>query len=135
MPPIKLPSIDEFADMLDQAIDQIPQRYLRNLTGGFNLQEEVKKDRDYYIMGEYIEEDPLGCFIMFYYGSFAALLKNESLLVWKEEVMETVLHELQHHLESLAGNDDLARQEMEELLKGYYSAGRDIIILSPGKNE
>ncbi len=31
--------------------------------------------------------------------------------------MDTVLHELQHHLESQAGLDDLARMELEELAK------------------
>ena len=110
-------SFDEFADMLDLAIDRIPLDYLGALTGGFNLQEEAKKEGDYYIMGEYIEEYPLGCFIMFYFGSFVAVLKEESLGTWEDEVIETVLHELQHHLESLAGSEELARQEIEDLRK------------------
>ena len=31
--------------------------------------------------------------------------------------MDTVLHEMQHHLEAQAGRDDLARSEVEELAK------------------
>jgi hypothetical protein len=31
--------------------------------------------------------------------------------------VDTVLHEMQHHLESQAGRDDLARQEIEALAK------------------
>ncbi len=116
------PSFDKFADMLDEVIDRIPLRFLRNLTGGFNLHEEKKMDGKYYILGEYIEDNPLGCFIIFYYGSFFELLQNEPWEVWEAEVLETVLHELQHHLEAQAGSDDLARKEMEELAKDLQSA-------------
>lgn len=110
-----VPTFDEFADMLDQAIERIPERFLRSLTGGFNVQKETKQDGEFYIMGEYIEDEWLGKFIMFYYGSFKALLGNQPRARWEEEIMDTVLHELQHHLESLAGRDDLAQKEMEEL--------------------
>ena len=112
---MRVPSFDEFADMLDLAIERIPERFLRALTGGFNVQEEKKRDGDYYVMGEYIEDGLLGNFIMFYYGTFKALLADEPLAVWEEEIMDTVLHELQHHLESMAGRDDLAQKEIEEL--------------------
>ena len=43
------------------------------------------------------------------------LLEDEPEQVWIEEIIETVFHEMQHHLESMAGRDDLARQELEEL--------------------
>lgn len=112
-----IPTFDEFADMLDQAVERVPERFLHSLTGGFNVQEETKREGEFYIMGEYIEDGWLGSFIMFYYGSFKALLADEPLSGWEEEIMDTVLHELQHHLESLAGRDDLAQKEIEELAK------------------
>ncbi len=111
------PSYDEFIVMLDQAVTRIPPYFCRELNGGFNVQRGKKEEDGFYIMGEYIEGGHLGCFIVFYYGSFAALLKGEPLEAWEEEIMETVLHELQHHLESLAGCEDLARREVEELEK------------------
>ncbi len=111
------PSFDQFADMLDRAIDRIPPRFLRDLTGGFNLHQETKCEDGYHILGEYIEDGIGGCFIMFYYGSFAELLEDEPDDCWEEEIVETVLHELQHHLESQAGCDDLARKEIEELTR------------------
>lgn len=111
------PSFDEFAVMLDEAIDRIPAYFVQELSGGFNLQKQKKRDGDYYIMGEYIEDGLLGCFIEFYYGSFVELLRNESLDHWRAEIVDTVLHEMRHHLESLAGRDDLARSEMEELAR------------------
>lgn len=111
------PSFDTFASMLDKAVDSIPPRYLRELTGGFNLRKGKKKEDDYYIMGEYVEDPLLGCFIVFYYGSFVKLLGDEPEECWREEIIDTVLHEMQHHLESLAGREELARKEMEELAR------------------
>jgi len=111
------PSFDKFATLLDEAVDSIPDRYLRELSGGFNLRKGKKKEDDYYIMGEYVEDGMLGCYIVFYYGSFVALLEDEPEECWAEEIIDTVLHEMQHHLESLAGREDLARQEMEELAR------------------
>lgn len=46
------PSFDQFADMLDQAVDRIPSRFLRDLTGGFNLRKGKKREGEYYILGE-----------------------------------------------------------------------------------
>ncbi len=109
------PSFDEFADMLDSAVNRIPERFCRYLNGGFNLQKKSKREGDYFILGEYIEEGHLGCFIEFYYGSFFGLLAGEPLKVWEDEIVDTVLHEMQHHLESLAGREDLALREMQEL--------------------
>lgn len=115
------PSFDQFAEMVDIAVDRIPPRFCRDLTGGFTVQEKSKSDGRYITMGQYVEGGHLGCFIVFYYGSFAALLNNQPIEVWQKEILDTVLHEMQHHLESMAGRNDLARQEMAELaqaLKG-----------------
>jgi len=103
--------------MVDEAIKRIPARFYRNLNGGFNVQPGKKREGEWYIMGEYVSDRHLGCLIMFYYGSFVDLLEGEPKHVWAQEIMETVIHELQHHLESMAGRDDLARQEIEELEK------------------
>jgi hypothetical protein len=111
------PSFEKFADMLDQVANRIPPRFCRDLTGGFNLQKGKKQDGEYWIMGEYIEDDLLGCFIVFYYGSFVEVMKDEPMEAWEAEIAETILHELQHHLEARAGTDDLARAEKEELEK------------------
>ncbi|MBU4533152.1 MAG: metallopeptidase family protein [Firmicutes bacterium] len=83
---------------------------------------ETKREEEFLIMAEYVEEGYLGCFIVFYYGSFAALLGNAEPVVWEEELRETVWHELRHHLESLAGVDDLGREELEELTR--YREGK-----------
>jgi len=110
-------TFDQFADLVDQAIKRIPARFYRDLNGGFNVQPGKKRDGRWYIMGEYVCDSYLGCLIILYYGSFVALLKGEPEPVWAQEIMETVIHELQHHREAMAGRDDLARREIEELEK------------------
>jgi hypothetical protein len=111
------PSFEAFAAMLDRAVDRIPAYFCRNLTGGFNVRKDKKREGEYYTLGEYVEGGGLGCFIVFYYGSFAEVLQDESYDTWEAEIVDTVLHEMQHHLESQAGRDDLARQEIEALAK------------------
>lgn len=108
-------SFTEFTDLLDRAINNIPPQFCRDLNGGFNVQKGKKREGSYYILGEYVEGGHLGCFIVFYYGSFVALLEDEPREAWEAEIIDTVLHEMQHHLEAQAGRDDLARQEIEEL--------------------
>jgi len=111
------PSLDEFAALLDRVIENIPPQYLRRLNGGFNLRQGKKREDGYYILGEYVEDGWLGCYIVFYYGSFVGLLKGESRQRWEEEIIDTVYHEMQHHLESMAGRDDLGQKEMAELAR------------------
>jgi hypothetical protein len=110
--------------MLDQAVDRIPLKFSQDLTGGFNLREGSKRQGKYYVMGEYTEGGHLGSFIVFYYGSFVGLLKDQPYHSWEAEIMDTVLHEMQHHLESRAGRDDLARSEIEELTRALQGEGK-----------
>ena len=114
-------TFNEFADMLERFVGHIPPRFFRDLTGGFNVQKRKKREGDCLILGEYVEGGHLGCFIVFYYGSFREILDNEPAEAWEAEIAETVLHEMQHHLESLAGRDDLARKEMEELARAMQN--------------
>lgn len=116
-------SIDQFTELAERLVDEIPPRLCRDLNGGFAVLPEEMRDGEFFIMGEYIEDEVMGSQIVFYYGSFAGLLGDESLADWEAELRETVWHELQHHLESLAGVDDLTREEMEELAR--FRAGAE----------
>jgi hypothetical protein len=111
------PSFDEFADLLDEIVDRIPPYFCRDLSGGFNLRPGRKREGEFYTLGEYVEDSRLGCYIVFYYGSFVGLLGKASRAVWEAEMVDTVLHEMQHHREAQAGRDDLARQETQELAR------------------
>ena len=45
--------------------------------------------------------------LVLYYGSFLRLASEDPGFDWKAEIWETLTHELQHHLESLAAENDL----------------------------
>ncbi|OPZ73057.1 MAG: hypothetical protein BWY80_01004 [Firmicutes bacterium ADurb.Bin456] len=108
-------SLEEFESMATALIDEIPERLCAELNGGFLMLPELKKDGDFYVMGEYVEDGILGCLIILYYGSFVCFLEDSSPKEWEEELWDTIVHELRHHLESLAGVDDLVREEMAEI--------------------
>lgn len=113
-------SYKQFRRMASHLYDRIPPEFLKDLNGGIiALEEAEQRDPDLpdvYILGEYIE-DPygLGRQIVLYYGSFRALFADEPRDVWEAELWETMLHELRHHLESLAGLDDLEVEDMRQL--------------------
>lgn len=108
-------SLDQFEALATAIIDDIPERWCTGLNGGFLLLPEVKRDEEFYIMGEYVEDEVMGCSIILYYGSFARLLEDSGYEVWEQELRETVWHELRHHLEAQAGVDDLVREELLEI--------------------
>ena len=117
-------SFEAFAELADGLWEQIPERFKEGLQG-FHVLERIKpdpKEPGLLRLGEY--HDPgfpsilggnpgLGRHIALYYGSFAQIASPN--FDWEGEVWETILHELQHHLESLAWRDDLVQWDMERL--------------------
>jgi len=78
--------------------------------------------------------------VMLYYGSFLRLSRLEEEWDWEEEIWETVTHEIRHHLESLALDDELevrdyaddqnfARREGLEFEPFFFRSGEP---LGPG---
>lgn len=110
-------TLEAFTALADRLVDKLPPRLVRDLNGGLVVVPEARRDGEFYIMGEYIEDPALGRFIIFYYGSFAAVLGDAEREAWEEELWETVKHELRHHVEALAGADDLVREELAELAR------------------
>ena len=113
-------SYKQFRRMANRLVGRIPEVFLKDLNGGIiALEEAEQRDPDLpdvYILGEYVE-DPygLGRQIVLYYGSFRKLFADEPVEVWEKELWETILHEIRHHIESLAGVDDLEIEDMRQL--------------------
>ncbi len=112
-------SLDNFTELAEELVDEIPPRLCRDLNGGFMVLPEEKRDEKLLIMGEYVEDGLLGSYVVLYYGSFVALLKNKPHKVWEEELRETIWHEVRHHIESLAGVDDLVYEEQQEMARRF----------------
>ena len=107
-------NIHKFTDLANRITERdIPAPLLDQLNLGIAVISDKQEEDDYYVMGEYIENG-MGCHVVLYYGSFLAVLSGESQEAWEEEIRDTIQHELQHHIESLAGEENLARQEEED---------------------
>lgn len=110
--------IDEFNAYINYLIEkEIPSILLKDLNMGIYVSPKFQEDddeEDYYIMGEYIQ-DELGNQVVLYYGSFKYFLEDAQLSQWQKEIMDTIKHELTHHIEAMAGQEDLAIQEEVEL--------------------
>ncbi len=107
--------LETFTRLAGTIAGELPSRLLRDLNGGISVLPGKKKDGKYCLMGEYIEDPVLGRVIFIYYGSFREILQDAPAEEWEEELRETILHELRHHVESLAGVDDLSLEEERDL--------------------
>lgn len=111
--------IDRFTELADRLMERVPEPILEGLNGGVTIRVGARRDkrdpRDVYIMGEYVTDPVMGCYVVIYYGSFRQVLEGEPDSVWEEELWETIRHELRHHLEDRAGEDALDREDAEEL--------------------
>ena len=121
-----VPTYEQMGDMLEQIAAEFPDVFFEGLNGGIQLEEAELPDPDFppgemYIMGEYCH-DLLGRYIVLYYGSFVALLKDEDEEVWLDEIFATVAHEFTHHLEDTAmlhALDDADAEFLRQALAEY----------------
>lgn len=119
--------IDEFMAVADEVVDSIPEPLLGELNGGIMISERARRDRrappDVYILGEYrVQEPGLGRYVVLYYGSFHRVLAGSRPGVWRRQLRKTIIHELRHHIEALAGVDDLGRDDLEKLARMWEKA-------------
>jgi len=118
---------EEFADLVARLWEEIPEEFKRELQG-VHVLPQLKKDPGglpgVVRMGEYTDPGPpsvfaggvhLGRHIALYYGSFAEIARNRPNFDWEAQAWETLLHELRHHVESLAWRDDLVQEDIRHL--------------------
>jgi predicted Zn-dependent protease with MMP-like domain len=111
--------LSEFERRARLVWDDIPAQYKQGVDG---LVIEAKahahpQQRDFFTLGECVTEaypsdfggpDTIRSAVVLYYGSFRRVAEDDEAFDWEEEIHETILHELQHHLESLADDDQLS---------------------------
>lgn len=115
--------IDEVERILDELAMELPQALYRELNGGILLLPQVKRNpvgrnNDLYIMGEYHSGGIMGRYIVIYYGSFMKVCGHLGRNALKKKLAHTLHHEFTHHLESLAGERDLVKED-ERFLEDY----------------
>ena len=107
-------SFEQAGELLDRMAEEFPPEFYDELNGGICLLPEAKHDPEFpeeelYIMGEYRNSGMMGKFINLYYGSFAALARQENWRQkdWEDELYGTLAHEFTHHMEGRAGERGL----------------------------
>jgi hypothetical protein len=144
-------NFDSFARLAHEAFATIPEEFREGVDGLTIRPEKVPHPAhsDVYTLGQCLTEaypsdwagpDTLRSVLVLYHGSFKALAGLDPDFDWEGELWETLTHELRHHLESLANEDDLEgvdyameeafrRAEGEDFDPFYYQAGME---LAPG---
>lgn len=98
---------------------------------------------DVYTLGECLTEtypsdfegpDTVRSVVVLYYGSFFRLSREDDSFDWESELWETLTHELQHHLESLAADDSLIDMDYaaDENYKRYHNESFDPLFFRQG---
>jgi hypothetical protein len=121
-------TIEEMQTMLDGIAAEFPPEFFEELNGGIILLPEARHhdedpDGDLYTLGQYNRGGGLGRYISIYYGSFMRVYGHLSSEKIMEKLRSTVRHEFRHHIESLAGNDDLERIDRKYIAD--YKTGED----------
>lgn len=115
--------IDEVEEILEEIAMELPQALYNELNGGILLLPQVKRNPvgrndDLYIMGEYHSGGSMGRYIVIYYGSFMEVYGHLGKEALKKKLAHTLHHEFTHHLESLAGERELVKED-EKFLEDY----------------
>lgn len=119
---VTLVTIDEMEEMLEEIAGGLPEVFYKELNGGILLLPERRMHPkavgdDLYIMGEYHRGGSQGRYIVIYYGSFAAVYGGAAPSVVRRKLEETLKHEFTHHLESLAGERGLEKQDERDMAR------------------
>jgi hypothetical protein len=111
-------TFEEFDRQAWQEWERIPDEY-RSGVDGLVIERAASPHPslpDVYTLGECVTEsypsalgdaDSIRSVVVLYYGSFFRLSRLDPDFDWAGELWETLTHELQHHLESLAADDRL----------------------------
>ncbi|WP_246060457.1 metallopeptidase family protein [Peptoniphilus catoniae] len=110
-------TIDEFCKILDELYDEFDPRVFEGLNGGVIVEDRTEyhpeaENKDLVVLGAY-KRDLLGKSILIYYGSFMELYGYMDTQDLKVEMRKTFRHEITHHLEYLAGENDLEIEDMK----------------------
>jgi hypothetical protein len=106
--------LDAFRRLVRRLADQVPAEYLEGIAAVDVSPRTVPHPvrSDVYTLGECIPVHDAGLDevlsrVVLYYGSFRALARDNPEFDWEGEAVDTLLHELRHHVEWRAGADDL----------------------------
>ena len=119
-------TFDEFADIVDEEMNLLPDYCYDELNGGVVVDEAAylhpaRRADDLYILGTYSSDRIMGKQIRLYYGSFRACISDNPEAM-RQQIRTTLRHEFLHHLETRAGimgKDSLAEEDRKDMIKYF----------------
>ena len=114
-------SIDEYRSVISELMDELPEEFFRDLTGGVIVSEalvipDYARGNDLYTMGHYQVSSGIRQIVMFK-GSFDQVYPYADAAQAKEILRGILRHEFRHHLEALGGIHNSSSLEAEDARK------------------
>lgn len=138
-------TFEEFEERARAEWERIPEEYRAGVDGLTVERRALPHPSlpDIYTLGECVTEsypsdfggpDTTRSLVVLYYGSFFRLSRLDAQFDWEAELWETLTHELQHHLESLAADDALVDMDYaaDENYKRYQGEPFDPFFFRHG---
>jgi len=112
-------NFDETQEALSGLIDKLPAGIFDRLNCGVVLLPDSLYDENgLLILGQYhVEHLGLGRYVTIQYGSLMAIFGHYEPAAFVKKLEDVLHHELTHHLESLAGDKSLERQDKKDVRK------------------
>lgn len=120
-------TFSEAYDALDELMEALPAGIFKGLNGGVVLREgELHDVNGLIILGQYHNEPyGLGRYVTINYGSILCAFGNLPHCDFIKELRNVLHHELTHHIESLAGDRSLEKQDaidVQRMLAGRWDS-------------
>ena len=127
-------TFDEFSSAAQEVFQKIPEAYREGIDGVTTVEavETHPELPGVVTLGECLTQaynsdwqgpETTRSRVVLYYGSFRQMAQDDPDFDWEEEIRETLTHELQHHLESLADEDAL--EAMDYAMNEAFKRERD----------
>ena len=112
-------TFDEAQEALTAFIEELPPGIFDGLNCGVALLPDALYDENgILILGQYhVEPRGLGRYVTIQYGSLCVAYGYTSPEFFRQKIRDVLHHELTHHLESLAGDKSLERQDAIDMRK------------------
>ena len=111
-------SIAEYKRILQELLDELPEPFFRELSGGVTVSEamvipDYARGNDLYTLGQYQIYSGVRQIVL-YKGSFDRVYPNAEAEEAKKLLRGTLRHEFRHHLEFLGGVHNAESLEAED---------------------
>lgn len=125
--------LEEFAERVQRAFEEIPPEFRERVAGPVVLPDAKRhaEVRGMFTLGECVHApdfgagEPLQSTVFLYYGSFEEIARRDPRFDVAAEIVETVRHEVQHHVEDQVGHAGLRDLDWAEEQNERWREGRD----------